>query len=66
MLTKLRKAKGDKVIGDVKVDDAVMGMRGLPVIFYDGSILDAMDGITFRGHNIPEFCEKSQKAPGCE
>ena len=56
MLTKLRKEKGDKIIADVKVDDAVLGMRGLPILFYDGSALDAMQGITFRGHSIPEFC----------
>jgi citrate synthase len=62
-LTQLRKKFGDKVIGQVKVDDAVLGMRGLPVMFYDGSQLDAMQGITFRGHSIPEFCQKSQKAP---
>ena len=47
----------------MKVDDAVMGMRGLPVMFYDGSKLDAMTGITFKGHTIPEFCDKAQKAP---
>lgn len=52
------------MIGQVKVDDAVLGMRGLPVMFYDGSSLDPISGITFRGHSIPEFCEKSQKAPG--
>jgi len=33
-------------------------------MFYDGSHLDAVTGITFRGHTIPEFCEKAQKAPG--
>lgn len=60
----LRKLYGDKVIGQVKVDDAVLGMRGLPVMFYDGSSLDPISGITFRGHSIPEFCEKAQKAPG--
>ena len=38
-------------------------MRGLPVMFYDGSSLHPMTGITFRGHSIPEFCEKAQKAP---
>lgn len=62
-LTHLRKKHGEKVIGQVKVDDAVLGMRGLPVMFYDGSQLDATEGITFRGHSIPEFCEKAQKAP---
>jgi citrate synthase len=55
---------GERVIGKVKVDDAVLGMRGLPVMFYDGSSLDPISGITFRGHSIPEFCERSQKAPG--
>lgn len=56
MLTKVRKEKGDKVIADIKVDDAVLGMRGLPVLFYDGTSLDPIQGITFRGHSIPEFC----------
>ncbi|MFM7859494.1 MAG: hypothetical protein ACKO96_48110 [Flammeovirgaceae bacterium] len=49
----LRKLHGEKVIGQVKVDDAVLGMRGLPVMFYDGSSLDPISGITFRGHSIP-------------
>ena len=39
-------------------------MRGLPVMFYDGSSLDPISGITFRGHSIPEFCKNSQKVPG--
>lgn len=65
-MTQLRKKNGEKVIGQVKVDDAVLGMRGLPVMFYDGSALDPMQGITFRGHSIPEFCEKAHKAPGGE
>jgi citrate synthase len=60
----LRKIYGERVIAQVKVDDAVLGMRGLPVMFYDGSSLDPLTGITFRGHSIPEFCERSQKAPG--
>lgn len=64
VLTSLRKAKGERVIADVKVDDAVLGMRGLPLMLYDGSALDPMAGITFRGHSIPEFCQKAQKAPG--
>ena len=53
VLNSLRKAKGEKVIADVKVDDAVLGMRGLPLMLYDGSALDPMAGITFRGHSIP-------------
>lgn len=60
----MRKLHGEKVIAEVKVDDAVLGMRGLPVMFYDGSSLDPINGIFFRGHSIPDFCEKSQKAAG--
>lgn len=33
-------------------------------MFYDGSALDPISGITFRGHSIPEFCERAQKAAG--
>lgn len=65
-LLEVRKLVGDKVIGQVKVDDAVLGMRGLPALFYDGSALDPISGITFRGHSIPEFCQKAQKAKGGE
>jgi citrate synthase len=41
-----------------------MGMREMPAMFYEGSQLDPMSGITFRGHSIPEVAKKSQKAPG--
>lgn len=63
-LVALRKKFGNQTIAEVKVDDACLGMRGLPVMLYDGSSLDPIDGITFRGHSIPEFCSKAQKAPG--
>ena len=33
-------------------------------MLYDGSALDPISGITFRGHSIPEFCSKAQKAAG--
>jgi len=49
----LRKKHGDQVISQVKVDDACLGMRGQPVLLYDGSALDPISGITFRGHSIP-------------
>lgn len=52
-LISLRKQHGEKVIAQVKVDDAVLGMRGLPLILYDGSSLDPISGITFRGESIP-------------
>ncbi len=43
-----------------------MGMRSLPLIFYDGSAVDPIKGINFRGHTINEFCEKAFKARGGE
>lgn len=39
-------------------------MRGLPVMFYDGSALDTTKGITFHGLSIPEFQQQAQKAKG--
>jgi len=60
----LRKQHGNHVIGQVHVDDAILGMRGLPVLFHDGSALDAMKGITFKGYSIPEFQQRAQKAKG--
>lgn len=60
----MRKQHGNHVIGQVHVDDAILGMRGLPVLFHDGSALDAMKGITFKGYSIPEFQQRAQKAKG--
>ncbi len=41
-----------------------MGMRGMPLMFYDGSSIDPVVGLNFRGHTLPEFCKNAQKAPG--
>jgi citrate synthase len=53
-LNALRKEHGNKVIGEIKLDQAISGMREMPALFYEGSQLDPMSGITFRGHSIPE------------
>lgn len=37
-------------IAEVKLDQALSGMRDMPALFYEGSQLDAQTGITFRGH----------------
>jgi len=65
-LTQLRKQYGNREIGRIHVDDAVMGMRGLSVLFHDNSALDPVKGITFKGYSIPEFQKLSQKAKGGE
>jgi hypothetical protein len=35
----------------------------MPALFYDGSALNPMTGITFRGHTISEVEKHSPKAP---
>jgi len=39
-------------------------MRGLPALIWDGSVLDAEEGIRFRGKTIPEIQQELPKAPG--
>jgi citrate synthase len=39
-------------------------MRGLPALIWDGSVLDAEEGIRFRGKTIPECQTLLPKAPG--
>ncbi|KAJ4495081.1 citrate synthase [Lentinula edodes] len=60
----VRAQHGSKSFGEVKVDQLYGGMRGLPALIWDGSVLDADEGIRFRGKTIPECQELLPKAPG--
>jgi len=51
----LRKEMGNAVLGQVTVDQAIGGMRGIPGLFWETSLLDADEGIRFRGYSIPEL-----------
>jgi citrate synthase len=51
-LTVLKRNHGSVVIGDVKVENVLGGMRGIKGLLTQTSELDAMDGITFRGLTI--------------
>ncbi|KAJ5368107.1 2-methylcitrate synthase [Penicillium cataractarum] len=51
------KAQGDEVIGDVKVSNVIGGMRGLKAMLWEGSVLDADEGIRFHGKTIKD-CQK--------
>ncbi|KAL8966152.1 MAG: hypothetical protein Q9197_006149 [Variospora fuerteventurae] len=55
----LKKVKGyaNRTIGQVKVENALGGMRGLKAMVWEGSVLDANEGIRFHGHTIAE-CQK--------
>lgn len=56
------KEHGTKKIGDVTVAQAYQGMRGITGLVTETSLLDANEGIRFRGYSIPELREKLPKA----
>lgn len=56
-LLKQVKARGEEKIGDVKVANVVGGMRGLKSMVWEGSVLDANEGIRFHGKTIKD-CQK--------
>ncbi len=58
------KEHGDKVIGEVTLSQIYAGMRGMTGLVSETSLLDAQDGIRFRGYSIPELREKLPKADG--
>jgi citrate synthase len=60
----LLKEHGNKVIGEVTLSQIYQGMRGITGLVSETSLLDAQDGIRFRGYSIPELREKLPKAPG--
>ncbi len=63
-IKELLKEHGDKVIGEVTLSQIYQGMRGITGLVSETSLLDAQDGIRFRGYSIPELREKLPKAEG--
>ncbi|CAD6587858.1 MAG: citrate (Si)-synthase, partial [Cyphobasidiales sp. Tagirdzhanova-0007] len=61
---KLRAEHGDKSLGDIKLENVFGGMRGLKIMLWEPSVLDANEGIRFWGRTIPECQEVLPKAPG--
>ncbi len=55
---------GNDVIGEVKLAQVYQGMRGITGLVTETSLLDAQEGIRFRGYSIPELKEKLPKANG--
>jgi citrate synthase len=56
-LLKKVKAHSDKVIGELKVENTIGGMRGLKCMVWEGSVLDANEGIRFHGRTIKD-CQR--------
>src|SRR5436190_22455309 len=73
---KLRSEHGNKNLGAVTIDMVYGGMRGIKGVpplsvrrlmsglVWEGSVLDAEEGIRFRGKTIPECQRDLPKAPG--
>ncbi len=62
-IKELLKEHGNKKIGEVTLAQAYQGMRGITGLVTETSLLDAQEGIRFRGYSIPELQEKLPKAP---
>lgn len=63
-IKKFRKEHGKTVIGEVLLEQAYGGMRGIKGLVWEGSVLDPIEGIRFRGRTIPEIQTELPKAPG--
>ncbi|KAL0946989.1 hypothetical protein HGRIS_013135 [Hohenbuehelia grisea] len=63
-LKKLKAEHSQAVIGDVKVENIIGGMRGLKAMLWESSVLDPSEGIRFHGLSIPDCQEKLTPAPG--
>jgi len=59
-----RKQHANTKVGEVTVDMMYGGMRGIKGLVTETSVLDAEEGIRFRGYTIPECQELLPKAPG--
>ena len=62
-IKELLKQHGNKTIGEVTLSQIYQGMRGITGLVTETSLLDAQEGIRFRGYSIPELREKLTKAP---
>lgn len=62
-IKELLKEHGTKKIGEVTLSQVYQGMRGITGLVTETSLLDAQEGIRFRGYTIPELQVKLPKAP---
>jgi len=64
IIKEFRAKHNNTVVGDVTVDKAYGGMRGILGLVTETSLLDPEEGIRFRGLSIPECQKVLPKAPG--
>src|ERR1700756_3327290 len=58
------KEHGTKKVGEVTLAQIYQGMRGITGLVTETSLLDAQEGIRFRGFSIPELQQRLPKANG--
>src|SRR6266487_6578822 len=63
-MKEILKKHGDDKIGEVTLSQVYQGMRGITGLVTETSLLDAQEGIRFRGYSIPELREKLPPAKG--
>src|SRR5438128_5054204 len=61
-MKEILKEHGSKKIGEVQLSQVYQGMRGMTGLVTETSLLDAQEGIRFRGYSIPELKVKLPKA----
>lgn len=54
-MNELKNNYGDVVLGEVTVDQCIGGARSVKCMVWETSLLDAEEGIRFRGHTIPDL-----------
>ncbi|MEZ4949588.1 MAG: citrate (Si)-synthase, eukaryotic [Saprospiraceae bacterium] len=62
-LKALIKEKGATKVDEVTVSQVFGGARGIKMMLWETSALDAFEGIRFRGYSIPQLREKLPKGP---
>ncbi|KAJ8700236.1 hypothetical protein PTI98_003280 [Pleurotus ostreatus] len=63
-LKKLKTEHAQAVVGDIKVENIIGGMRGLKSMLWEASVLDPNEGIRFHGLTIPDCQKVLPPAPG--
>src|SRR6478672_9764385 len=63
-IKEILKENGNKKVGEVVLSQIYQGMRGITGLVSETSLLDAQEGIRFRGYSIPELQQKLPKAKG--
>ncbi len=58
------KENGNVSLGEFTVEDVYAGQKGIIGLLTETSLLDANEGIRFRGYTIPELRQKLPKVPG--